>query len=383
MLKGRSILVAGAGIAGLATALAARQAGADVTIVEQADQIEEVGAGLQISPNGAAVVSALGLAPAVAALAVRARAVVLRDYRRAGEVLRLDLGRRQDRAHWFVHRADLIGVLESAARDAGIVLRLGARVHEVVPGRMPVLGLADGERIRADLVIGADGLQSRARAALNGADAPFFTGQVAWRALVAPAEKLPAEAQLVMAPGRHLVSYPLRDGRLVNLAGFQTRSAWTEEGWTHAGDPAAFRAAFADVEGPVRSLIEAVDKVSVWGLFRHPVAPVWQKDGVALVGDAAHPTLPYLAQGANLALEDAWTLVRILQAGGGLAEYPAARRDRAVRVIAAANRNAWKYHVRFGPARVLGHLGLRLAGALAPDRMLRQFDWIYDHDVTR
>lgn len=387
VLNGRNIIVVGAGIGGLAAALALRARGAEVTVLEQAGEISEVGAGLQISPNGVAVLRALGLEEALARVATPSRAVVLRDYRRAGEVLRLDLARHAaDQSFHLVHRADLIDLLTGAVRAAGISLRLLQRVDRVTPGEVPELHLANEAQARADLVVGADGLHSRARVALNGADDPFFTGQVAWRATVPNHLNLPPEAQIFMAPGRHLVCYPLREGRLVNIVAVQERKAWADEGWHQQDDPANLRAAFADFRGLPAALLDEVREVLLWGLFRHPVAERWQGAGVAILGDAAHPTLPFLAQGANLALEDAWVLADCLAGQddqvSALGRYQARRRDRALRVIAAANANAWKYHFRLSPLRELGHLALRLGGAMAPARAVHQFDWIYGHDVT-
>ena len=379
----REVLILGAGIGGLAAALSFHRLGWPVRVVEQAQAITEVGAGLQISPNGGAVLRALGLGAGFEAGSVRAQAVVLSDWKRPGDVLRLDLRRRGDQYFGLMHRADLIGLLEAAVRAAGIPVQLGRRVDRVVPGAPARVVFADGSEAQAALVVGADGLHSRARMALNGADAPFFTGQVAWRAVVPLDRPLPPEARVVMAPGRHAVIYPLRDGRQANLVAIMGRDEWAEEGWHHADDPAHLRAAFAGFRGPVRPLLDAVTEVGLWGLFRHPVAPHWHGAGLAILGDAAHPTLPFLAQGANLALEDAWVLAAHWDGtGASLAAYQAARRERAQKVISAANRNAWKYHVRFGPARAIGHAGLAVAGRLAPELMLRQFDWIYGCDVT-
>lgn len=388
-LNGTKIVVIGAGIGGLAAAICLRRRGADVTVLEQSQSITEVGAGLQISPNGVAVLRALGLEDVLARDAVRARAVVLRDYARAGEVLRLDLARlAPEQAYYFVHRIDLVDLLADAARAAGVVIRLLQRVERVEPvnGAGTILYMANDARINADLVVGADGLHSRARVALNGDDAPFFTGQVAWRAVVPNDLGLKPEAQVFMGPGRHLVTYPLRGGKLVNLVAVQERRNWAAEGWNHFDSPDNLRAAFSGFAGQARALLDQVDEVRLWGLFRHPVAANWFGPGLAILGDAAHPTLPFMAQGANMALEDAWVLADCLARFGagqaGLAAYQGARRDRAVRVIGAANGNAWKYHLRVGPVRGLAHLGLRLGGALMPGRMLHQFDWIYGHDVT-
>ncbi len=386
-LKDLEITVAGGGIGGLTAALALRRRGARVTVLEQAPEITEVGAGLQISPNGVAVLRALGLQEALADRAVRARAVVLKDYQRGGEVLRLDLARlAPDQHYYFVHRADLIDLLARAARAAGVQVRLLQKVTEVTPGARPRITLANGTRLDSDLVIGADGLHSRARAALNGEAAPFFTGQVAWRALIPAPPGVAAEARVFMAPRRHLVAYPLRGGALINLVAVQERGLWAEEGWHHRVDPATLRTAFADFGAEAQAMLSQVDRVYLWGLFRHPVAANWRGDGVALLGDAAHPTLPFMAQGANMALEDAWVLADCLAGQGALsarlARYQARRRDRVVRVVATASANAWKYHLGFGPLRGVAHLALRLGGMVVPGRMLHRFDWIYGHDVT-
>ncbi|EKE45132.1 hypothetical protein OCGS_0827 [Oceaniovalibus guishaninsula JLT2003] len=356
------VAVLGGGIGGLAAALAFARRGHDVAVFERAPDLTEVGAGLQISPNGMAVLRALGVGDAIATAGLRSAAVVLRDGPSGRLVLRMDLAGRD---FLLMHRADLIGVLADAARAAGVALRLGRAVRAVGTD-----GRVDGEAF--DLVAAADGLHSVARGVLNGPAHPFFTGQVAWRATV-PGDAA-REAVVRMGPGRHLVAYPLRGGT-VNLVGVEERRDWTAEGWHHAGDPDAFRAAFAGF-GEARDLLGRVDGVNLWGLFRHEVAQIWQAGRLALLGDAAHPTLPFLAQGANLALEDAWVLAA---QADDLPRYQALRRPRAVRAIAAANANARNYHLR-GPARLAAHAALRMApGTL----MLRRLDWLYGCDVTR
>ncbi|WP_076646349.1 FAD-dependent monooxygenase [Pontibaca methylaminivorans] len=380
------VIVIGAGIGGLAAALALRARGADVTVCEQAPAITEVGAGLQVTPNGLAVLRALGLEAALSRDAVQAAAVVLRDHSDGAEVLRLDLARlAAGQRYCFIHRADLIGCLADAARAAGVRILTGRRAETVAPGLRPDVTFADGARMEADLVVGADGLHSRARRALGEAGRPFFTGQVAWRATVDVDGDIAPEASVFMGPGRHLVTYPLRGGRMINLVAVQERAGWTAEGWHHEGRADDLRAAFADFGGAAAGLLARVGPVGIWGLYRHDVADCWQRDGVAILGDAAHPTLPFMAQGANLALEDAWVLADCLAGAGrrdeGLAAYQQRRAARARRVVAAAGGNAWKYHLR-PPLRGAAHLALRVGGRIAPGRMVRQFDWIYGHDVT-
>ncbi len=380
-------IVIGAGIGGLAVAVSLARRGVAVTVLEQAADITEVGAGLQVSPNGLAVLRALGLEKRLIGRgAVRGRAVVMQAHDAAGhDVARLDLMRLPpEQAYYFMHRADLVDVLLQAAREQNVSFELGCKVTSVTSGETPQVQLESGETRRAEVIIGADGIHSAARMTLNGADNAFFTGQVAWRATVPNTFGHKDVAMVSMGPARHLVSYPLRGGEMVNLVAVEEREGWAEEGWNHVDDPANLRVAFAAFDGMAAQMIHAVEAPTLWGLHRHPVAQVWQRGGVALLGDAAHPTLPFLAQGANMALEDAWVLAEHIVQGGvdALPAYEALRKPRVTRVIKAANGNAWRYHLKPGPVRFAAHTALRLGSKIAPARMLGAFDWLYGHDVT-
>ncbi len=381
-IQGKSIVIIGAGIAGLAVARALALRGAQVQVLEQAPEIKEVGAGLQISPNGYVVLKALGLDQALQDISVQAQAVNFHDYR-GGRVARLDLARLENRNYHFLHRADLIDLLAQGARDAGVRLRLLHKVQKVEPGERMILHTVHGAKLSADLVIGADGLNSQLRPILNGPETPFFTGQVAWRAVVPNTAPLSPEVRLFMGPHRHLVCYPLRGGKFINIVAVQERSDWIAQSWSHEDNPDNLRAAFADFGPEVRALLANVAVVHLWGLFRHQVAQNWQKDGLFLLGDAAHPTLPFLAQGASMALEDAWALADVLGSGADPVTYQTRRRDRAVRIVNASGRNAWKYHLAFPPLRFAAHTGLRVMSALAPGRLVNQFDWLYNYDITK
>ncbi len=386
-LSKTQIAIVGGGVAGLAAALAMHRFGAQVTVYEQADALTEIGAGLQISPNGVCVLRALGLLPDFHKTP-RARAVSLRDYAQGREVTRLDLFRLpEDQQYLLVHRADLIEVLARAVKQAGIPVHLGAVVQDITEGSPAKITLETGDVAQADLVVAADGLHSVLRPHLNPATKSFFTGQVAWRAIVPNVTDHPFEAQVHMGPGRHMVSYPLRDGSVVNIVAVEERQAWADDGWHHQDDPENLRRAFAGFGGGAKPLLQAVEQVNLWGLHRHPFAKTWVGDGVALIGDAAHPTLPFLAQGANMALEDAWCLADCLSKAetqkDGLARYQQRRLQRVPRVIATANGNAKKFHLSNPLIRRAAHTVLSLGGRFAPDQMLHQFDWLYGFDVTR
>ncbi len=372
MLIGLRVQINGAGIAGLAVATALARRGARVTLSEIAPRITEVGAGLQISPNGFAVLAALGLHQDLLEASLISQAVELKDYRRGARVLRLDLARHHRGPHPFVliHRARLIALLEAAARDAGVSINLGVRGGTDAPD--------------SDLLIGADGLHSTLRPALNGETPAFFTGQAAWRAVIPDPDAVP-EAHVYMGPGRHLVTYPLPGG-LRNIVAVEERATWTAEGWNHPVDPATLRQAFVGFAPQVRHWLDRVEHSHLWGLHRHPVVAIWHDDARVLIGDAAHPTLPFLAQGANLALEDAWVLATCLAdqpVPHALALYQILRQQRVTRAIAAANANARNYHLRNRALRLAAHTALRLGSALLPQAPLRKFDWLYSHDVTR
>jgi salicylate hydroxylase len=393
-LEGLRIAVVGAGIGGLAAAAALAQRRARVRVFEQAPALGEVGAGLQIAPNGVAVLEALGMRDAAELRASLPEAVELVDFRGGRPVARVPLGQaivaRHGRPYWHLHRADLLAVLAAGCDEAAVELSLGATVEAVAAeGAGLRVRTAGGGGGRFDLVVAADGVRSGLRTAHLDPGSPRFTGHVAWRALVpasrAPAELLSPAARVTMGPGRHLVSYPLRGASLVNLVAVEAREAWAEEGWSLPDDPAKLRRAFAGWGGAAGALIEAVDACWLWGLFDHAPLAGWLDGRLALLGDACHPMLPFLAQGATMALEDAWVLADCLDLAEdpatGLRAYEAARLARTARVQRAAARAGRLYHLRPG-VRAPVHAALAAVSAVAPSLLARRFDWLFGHDVT-
>ncbi len=360
--------VLGAGIAGLACAIACRLRGRSVEVIEQAPALTEVGAGLQIAPNGGRVLDALGVVPR----ALESEAVHLIDGPSGGSVIRMPVGP----GFRMVHRADLIEALAGRVRELGIPMHLDTKVERIGPGGT-ILELDDGGIHPVRRLIGADGVRGVARRFVAPGHRGEFTGQVAWRATV-PVKDWPPEAQVHMGPGRHLVCYPLRDRTLLNIVAVEERAVWTADGWSQRDDPDALRMAFAGFASGVRDLLERVEMVHLWGLMDHGATPVWTRGRCTLIGDAAHPTLPFLAQGANLALEDAWTLADRADQPEG---WEAMRRPRVVRALQAARGNATAYHLS-GLKRVLGHATLHLVARIGPSLPLRRYDWLYGADVT-
>ena len=394
-LKNKHVTVLGAGIGGLTVAIALARRGAVVTVLEQAPALREVGAGLQITPNGSAVLTALDLAPQLRAIGVALQAVELCDYRHGQHVMRLDMAAAKHgnaNPYLLVHRADLVDMLAEAAQQAGVSLIFGQEVTAVVPELdQALLVLADGTTREAGLLIGADGLRSLTRQALNVAHPPDFTGQVAWRATVETSRLVDTDlshvARVYMGPGRHLVTYPLRGGRLINIVAVQARKDWVAEGWNHLDDPKNLQTAFSDFAPAVTTLLKSCDKTHLWGLFAHPVADVWSSGVTAILGDACHPTLPFLAQGANMALEDAWVLAaeldRHVEIAVALAAYRGRRVDRVRRIVSGASANTRIYHLGSAPVRSVVHQGMRVLNRFAGAAFARRYDWLYGTDVTK
>lgn len=373
--------IVGGGIAGLTTALACARRGMDVTVYERAPELGEIGAGIQIGANGMAVMTALGLAEAVRGAGVTPAQVQMRNA--AGTLLmQVPMGveavRRWGHAPVNLHRADLIAILAVAARAAGarIVTGMAPGCAQASEG---ILHVGDAVE-QFDYVIGADGVRSELRAQVVGLTEPRYTGYAAWRAVV-PHRDAGAVTTLTVGADRHLVTYPIRGGTVLNVVAVIKRPEWTGEGWAQEDDADNLRQAFDGWNDTADEVLSNVWSTHLWGLFDHAPLAQWSQGKLILVGDACHPMLPFLAQGASQGLEDAWVLAHTLAESGTPADYEALRKPRATKVQRAARNQGRLDHIGF-PLQPLVHLGMRVVGRLAPDFAAGRFDWLYGHDVT-
>lgn len=389
------IVIAGAGIGGLTTALSLARAGRRALVLERAAKIEEVGAGLQIAPNAGRALTALGLEPALAAVGLAPEAINIRRGRDGAVLARLDLS--DARARWgapfrVFHRADLQQTLLRAAQASELIeIRAGARVGDFEERsgavHLRVHTQAGLEQVEAAGLVGADGQRSAVRGHLfrTERDAPFYSGVTAWRALV-PAELAPAslrarESNLWLLPGAHVVHYPLRDGAIINVVVLVEEPPQPDSAASILSleGPALARALDRlDPAWPLRELVEAGAVWRHWPLFARPPLKNWSRGAVTLLGDAAHPMVPFLAQGAAQAIEDADALGRAFTQLGATAEtafaaYERARISRASQVVRASRRQGDYFHLG-GVAALARDLAIRALGGRG---MLARNAWLY------
>ena len=311
------VIVVGAGIGGLAAALGLQRAGFKVRVYEQAPELGEVGAGLSISPNGALALKALGAFDAFRDVAYAPDYQVVRHYQTARVLAMVSRGDRLEQTYgeryYTVHRADIHKVLADAVRgnDADAIVTDHRCVDLEQDGSGVSVRFENGQWARADAMIGADGVRSRVRSTLFGAEEVRFTGYVAWRGLVpmdaVPMESLDPPSQVFIGPGHLINRYPVSGGRLLNFVAFAEKSGWEEEGWSIPAAVSELAAEFKGWHPWVTKIIESVPEKNLfkWALCARSPLMRWVKGRTAVLGDAAHPILPYLGQGAVLALEDA------------------------------------------------------------------------------
>ena len=392
MSEKNPILIAGGGIGGAAAALALLKKGHAVEVYEQAPALAEVGAGVQISPNGARALDTLGVFRDLAALSCKPEKKQFRLWNNGTAWPMFDLGETVMADYGYpyltVYRPDLLDVLVAGVRaidpDA---IRLGKRAVGYVQDEDGVtLTPEDGTTARGRALIGADGVRSAIRTQTWGVDNPVFSGMVTWRGVV-PMELLPAHLQAMVGntwigPGGHVVTYPLRGGKLLNFVATIDRDDWREEAWNIVGTAEECAADFAGWHPDVHAVIRVAPKLFKWALMVRDPMPAWTKGRVTLLGDACHPTLPFLAQGAVMAIEDGVVLARCLEAlpddlPGALKRYEEARVERTRKMVLGARDNTDRFHSKELRTEEEARRYLEREWSKAPIR--DRYHWLYTY----
>jgi salicylate hydroxylase len=389
------ILVAGGGIGGLTLASLLHQRGFPVTVHEQANRLQEVGAGVQLSANAMKVLRALGVEDEVVVGGFLPKHFIGWSWKSGRMLYKTPLqplhANRFGAPYVHIHRADLYRILASALPASSVML--GHRVREVTPiGDRVQVEFENGLVETADIVIGADGIHSAVRKSLFGEHAPRFTGNICWRGII-PTASLP-EGHVApassnwMGPDGHVVTYYLRGGDLINFVAVRETETWTSESWTTPSSRNDLLDAFEGWHQRLLTMFERAEGLYKWGLFDRDPLDRWSVGRVTLLGDAAHPMLPFLAQGAAQALEDAYALADWLakhpqQPVEALAAYEAERRARTSRVQLGARERGRTAHLRSRWARLKRDARFLWQGLASPATTSHRAEWIFEHDVTR
>lgn len=389
----RKVLIAGGGIGGLSAAIALLQRGFDVEVFEQAAELREFGAGIQISPNGNRALNSLGVFEALHQLANPSDGKEIRLWNTGKTWKLFDLGQAAIKRYGFpymtVFRPDLLRVLSDEVRRLkSDAVHLDARCVGVKQnGGTVELELADGRTFQGDVLVGADGVHSRIRAALFGQDATLFSGMIAWRALI-PMSSLPERFRRSVAvnwvgPGGHVVHYPIQSGKLMNWVGTLEGCTWEGPPWSTPANTDEALQAFTGWHEDVRTMLSQAPAVTKWAMCGRPFLDNWVKGHATLLGDACHATLPFLAQGAVHSIEDGVVLARCLQAYGdiaqALARFDELRRPRTYRMVRGAADNTSRFH---NPALASvdtaeAFISREWQSAAVSER----YDWLFEYDV--
>ncbi|MBY0147519.1 FAD-dependent monooxygenase [Neobacillus niacini] len=396
MKKSLVVGIVGGGIGGIALARALRQRGISFQLFEQASEFREVGAGIQMTPNAVKVLNSLGLDNEIDRVGFLPEAMVGRGWETGEELFRTPLKGTFDRlfgaAYYHLHRADLHSILAEELPEECITYNVKC-VDVIQKGEKAVAVFDNGEEFEADLIVGADGIRSAVRGALWGNDDPTFTGHMCWRALV-PVDKHPLPfvqpaASFWFGPKAHVVTYYVKGGKAVNIVACKETNEWVKESWTEPSSTKELLEAYDGWHSDLISLFERTDNSQVfkWGLYDRDPMEKWSKGNATLLGDAAHPMLPYLSQGAAMAIEDAYVLSEALDHFEGdvamaLEAYEKERRNRTRDVQLQARERGRTYHLDSPEEQRKRDLELRERQTQNPNAVGISAEWVYEYDAT-
>jgi salicylate hydroxylase len=369
------IAVIGAGVAGLSVASLLAKAGHKVSVFEKNQRIREVGAGIQISPNGFCVLKEIGLSKKVIQTSICNKSILICDYQNGQKLLQFDqssvLGKENFR---LLHRADLINLLYRSAVSNKVSFNLGYTAD------------AKSLRDQYSFVIGADGVHSTTRSLLNPQQSKNRRSDYfAWRSIVPNKINHHRGVRLTIAPNKHIVSYPVRGSDQLNLVLIQESENDEIFEWSRKEKPENIKNLFSEFGGDLGDALKSVETVHKWGLSSQDIPSNWAIDNIFLIGDALHPMLPFLAQGANSALEDAFILAKLItfhEPSKAAEKYIEIRKPRLLRLMKAIKNNAWKFHLENSLFRIGAHSGLRLLDKTFPQSANLPFRWLYNYNVT-
>ncbi|WP_026941165.1 FAD-dependent monooxygenase [Hellea balneolensis] len=394
------VIIAGAGIGGLTAALCCLHFGHEVIIFEQASELSEVGAGIQLPPNAMKVFKALSIDALISQTAFRPEALEARMGESGRRIFNVPLDEksleRWGASYLHIHRADYVTALKTAliARSPKS-LKLGVGIEDYKLSKKGVtIQLSDGRKVTADVLIAADGIKSKIRAKMLRPDTPRFTGNIAWRAVVpleALGENAPASTACVwMGRKRHAVTYRIRSGELVNFVGVVETDKWSDESWLQKGNKEEALSDFSGWDPIIKSILKCAspDSFYRWALFDRDPLSCWVDGSAALLGDAAHPMLPFMAQGAAMAVEDGWVIARELSKNGrsvqaSLKAYENLRLPRTQKAQQASRSNMNTFHQATVLRQIATYSPMWLAGHILPNLIKKRLDWLYSFDVTK
>ena len=398
MPRAPRVAIVGGGIGGLAAALALEQRGAETIVCEQTPALSEIGAGLNVTPNAVKALRALGVEDKVTAAACDTNFLNIRSWdsgRYISRTRRSDFREKFGAPNLGVHRADLLAILAGALKTTDI--RTGLRAVAVESrDHNAVARFAGGSEIEADIVVGADGIHSVVRNSLFGAAAPRFTGCICWRGMAA-ADAVPrdiniADGTMWMGPHGHVVHYPVRRGELLNIVAHIDSDGWTEESWTRECDVSEPVETYAAWHSDLTRVFPCSVRWYKWALYDRDPLPRWSKGRAALLGDSAHAMLPYLGQGAAMAIEDACVLAAMIarepgDLGAALQAYERIRAPRATAAVLGARVRAKENHLASRWAQLRRNIKFalreRLGGGRNGDNTAFQVGWLYNYDVGK